>query len=533
MKVLTPAEMSAMDRQATDQFGIPSLTLMENAGRAVAEAAAGMIGPLAGRKISLFCGKGNNGGDGLVAARHLLRMGARPAVFLLCSFQDLRGDPRINLDAATRAGVRVTAVTGSLDTEGLRRAAHGSSLVVDALLGTGFSPPVRGLYGEAVSLINGLGVPVLSVDLPSGLSADSGTVSGAAVEAAATVTFGLPKPGLFLFPAALRCGTVFLADIGFPSRLVEKVAASHYLLTPLLAASKLRPRRRDSHKGTHGHVLAVAGSRGFVGAAVLTCRGALRAGAGLVTAALPESQAPPSLDGVPEAMVLPLPETGRGAPGEEALEVILEHLPSKKVVALGPGISRSPGTARLVRHLLPQVTVPMVIDADGLNALAESLSVLLECKSEVIITPHPGELGRLLGLTASEVQEKRSELARQFSQKYGVITVLKGAHTVVATPAGEVYFNTTGNPGMAAGGMGDVLTGVIAALAAQGASPLDAALLGVYLHGRAGDLAAAASGQVGYLAGEVADRIPEALSEAGHGGQDEEAAGRQLRVLVT
>jgi NAD(P)H-hydrate epimerase len=520
-----------MDRQATEHFSIPSLTLMENAGRAVVEAAAEMIGGLRGRKICIFCGKGNNGGDGLVAGRHLLRLGAEPAVFLLGSFQDLKPDPGANLDMAGQCGLSVTAVPDNAALEAAGAEARRSVLVIDALLGTGFSPPVRGIIADAITLINGLGIPVLAVDIPSGLSADTGLLSGAAVSASRTVTFGLPKVGQFLYPAAEKYGALYLSPIGFPTALEEKIPASHHLVTAGDVSRLLAPRSPSSHKGTFGHALLLAGSRGLAGASILAARGVLRAGAGLVTVAVPESQAPPVLDSLPEAMVLPLPETGRGAFGERAGEVILEALSDKKVLAVGPGLSLNAETARLVRGLIPRVRVPMVIDADALNALAESPSVLLESKAEVIITPHPGELGRLLGLTAADVQARRIELSREFSRKYGVLVILKGAHTVIASPAGEVFVNSTGNPGMAAGGMGDVLTGIVASFIAQGRSMLDSAVMGTFLHGRAGDLAAFRVGDWGYLAGEVADLVPSAVREALSREEHEDINRQNLQLL--
>lgn len=532
MKILTSREMAAMDRQATEQYGIPSLTLMENAGRSVAEAAAKVAGGLEGRRVALFCGKGNNGGDGLVAARYLLRTGARPKVYLLGSFQDISPDARANLDMATRAGVDVRAVPDGSTLDELRRDVHASSLLIDAVLGTGFSPPVRGFYGEVLSFIAGLGIPLLSVDIPSGLSADSGQVEEPSLSANWTVTFGLPKVGQFLYPAAEKYGTLFLADIGFPESLEQKVESSRRLVTAASLSPSLPRCPPDSHKGRFGHILILAGSWGLVGASVLAARGALRTGAGLVTVALPESQAPPVLEGLPEAMILPLPETARGTPGERALDVLLENMTGKAVMAVGPGLSRNPETARLVRSLIPQVRVPLVIDADGLNAFAGNTSVLLESKADIVITPHPGELGRLLGLTATDIQERRIGFAQDFSKKYGVIVALKGAMTVVATPSGQVHVNPTGNPGMAAGGMGDVLTGAVAAFIGQGCGILQSTLLGVYIHGLAGDLAAARTGSRGYLAGEVADELPRAIADLVVRGRDEQSPDETLRLLI-
>jgi NAD(P)H-hydrate epimerase len=270
----------------------------------------------------------------------------------------------------------------------------------------------------------------------------------------------------------------------------------------------------------------------MVGAAILAARGGLRAGAGLVTVALPESLAPPSLDGLPEAMIIPLPETSRGTPAEGALEVLLEQIPGKQAMVVGPGLSRHKSTARLVRELITHVRVPLVIDADGLNAIADSPSILLESASDIVATPHPGELGLLLGLGATQIQEQRIEVARNFSKKYGLLVVLKGAGTVIASPSGQVSVNTTGNAGMATGGMGDVLTGAIGALIAQGHSPRDAAVLGSYLHGRAGDIAAAETGPSGYLAAEVADRLPSALASLLAAAADDETDTGNLRLLV-
>jgi NAD(P)H-hydrate epimerase len=531
MKLLTAAEMTSLDRQATEHYGIPSLTLMENAGRLVAEAAADMLGDLRHRRIIVFCGKGNNGGDGLVAARHLSRKGAEVGLYILGSFQDLKADPASNLQAAGRAGLNIVAVSDSEALSQAGTAARDAALVIDALLGTGFTPPLHGLYAEAVKCMNGLGLPILAVDTPSGLSSDSGHLPELAVNAARTVTFGLPKVGQFLFPAAQAYGTLYLGDIGFPLSLQESAPASHHLITREYVRPLLPPRPRTSHKGMFGHTLLLAGSWGLAGAAILAARGALRSGSGLVTVALPESQSTPVLDSLPEAMILPLPETGRGTSGEQASETVLEALPGKNVMALGPGLSRHPETVRLIRDLIPHVRLPLVIDADGLNALADSPSILLESRSEVVITPHPGELARLLSLTSAEVQENRIDLSQEFSKKYGVIVVLKGAATVVATPAGQIFINPTGNPGMAAAGMGDVLTGVIAAFIAQGLSILDAAVAGAFLHGGAGDLAAAQTGPWGFLAGEVADLIPAVLRDLHSERRHEETSRRDLQLL--
>ncbi len=511
MKLVTAQEMAAMDRLAGEQFDIPSLVLMENAGQRVAEVTADILGGVGGRRLAIFCGKGNNGGDGLVAARYLQRMGAEPKVYLLASFQEVKQDPQANLKLASLAGVEVKTLTDPESLESVESEIKEAALCIDAIFGTGFSPPALGIGAAAITLINRLGIPVLSVDIPSGLSSGKGGITGEVISARATVTFGLPKIGQILLPASEKCGKLYLADIGHPAALEEQISLSRHLVTKPEMAATLVPRSPLSHKGHYGHALIVAGSWGFVGAAMLAARGALRSGAGLVTVAIPESQAPPVLDSLPEAMILPLPETSRGAAGRQSVETILSNLPGKKAVAIGPGLSRNPETSQMVRDLIRQVRLPLVLDADGLNALVGQTSSLLENKSEVVITPHPGELGRLLGITAAEVQENRIEFAQEYAKKFGVLVALKGAQTVVATPSGTIHINPTGNAGMATGGMGDVLTGMIVAFLAQGYSTHSSTLLGVFLHGLAGDLVAEERGPWGLLASEVADRVPAAI----------------------
>lgn len=531
MKLVTAREMAMMDRLANEHFGIPTMILMENAGQRVAEVTAEILGVVRGRRLSIFCGKGNNGGDGLVAARHLLWMGANPKIYLLGSFQELKEDPRANLDMASRAGVDIQALHDTSGLEAVQSEVLGSDLVIDAIFGTGFNPPARGLYAKAINFINRLGIPTFAVDIPSGLSSDNGRIEGEVVSARYTVTFGLPKVGQILYPAAEKCGRLYLADIGFPSALEEMVSIPRHLLTTRELDAILVPRSLDSHKGKYGHVLLLAGSCGFVGAAILAARGAIRSGAGLVTVALPKSQAPLAIASLPESMILPLPETSKGTAGRQALEIILENLPGKKALAVGPGLSQNPETAQLARDLLLQVRVPIVLDADGLNALAGQTSILLESKSEMVVTPHPGELARMLGLTSAEIQEKRLEVAQEFSKDFGVLVALKGARTVVATPAGDIYLNPTGNPGMATGGMGDVLTGMIASFLAQGHPALSSTLLGVFLHGLAGDLVAKERGPWGLLASEVADRIPAAIRSTLDPAKDVPAKNRNYYLL--
>jgi NAD(P)H-hydrate epimerase len=511
VKIATAGEMAAVDRSAAERFGVPVALLMERAGQRVSEVAGILLGGLSGRRVILVCGRGNNGGDGLVAARHLRQAGAEPLVLLAGDPAGLPPDPRRAWEAAIGAGVEcaVSADESALAAHGDR--AREADLVVDALLGTGFSPPARGVVAAAIAFINGLGRPVLAVDLPSGLAADRAHVDGAAVRALATVTFGYPKTCLVVHPAAGSAGSLWVADLGFPAETDALVAGDLNLGTPAELARHLAPRDPQSHKGTFGHVLIIAGSRGMAGAAALSARGALRAGAGLVTAGLPATVAPPLLPGLPEAMLLPLPDEGRGSLGTSACAAVLERQASTDALALGPGLSRSRESAAFVRNVAAAATVPLVLDADALMALAESGAEPPRWRGgPPVLTPHPGEMARLLGVSTTAVQDDRVGAARACAARFKAVAVLKGARSVVAEAGGRAWINTTGNPAMAAPGVGDVLTGVIAAHLARGLSPLDAALLGVHLHGSAGDLWAAANGPWGLLASEVADRIPEA-----------------------
>jgi NAD(P)H-hydrate epimerase len=512
MKLATAGEMAAIDRCAAGRFGVTVSKLMENAGRCTAAAAVLLLGSARGRRVALFCGRGNNGGDGLVAARLLLEGGALPRVILVGTPDDLRSDARRAFDVARVAGVEIPACPDHSALESARESACSADLAVDALLGTGFVPPARDLSAAAIRLVNSLGIPVLAVDIPSGLSADHGRMTGEAVRATATVTFGFPKPGLVLHPGARHVGRLWLADIGFPAATESLVAGELNLSTERDLAPHLAPRDPESHKGTFGHVVLVAGSPGLAGAAALAARGALRAGAGLVTAALPASIAPPYLPGLPEVMLLPLPDDAAGAVGRTASALVQERLSRAGILAVGPGLSRSAGSARLVRELCSLAETPLVLDADALYALAGAgPEATAGRRVAAVLTPHPGEIARLLGNSAAEVQADRVAAARSCAERFHAVVVLKGSRTVVAPPGGSAWINPTGNPGMAAAGMGDVLTGVIAAHLARGMSPLVAALLGVYLHGLAGDLAAAAAGPWGILASEVANLVPAAV----------------------
>jgi NAD(P)H-hydrate epimerase len=517
MYVVTASEMRRMDEATITEFGLPGRVLMENAGRGAVRLLLRRFPALSSLRIGVLAGRGNNGGDGFVIARYLVQRGLAVTPYLFARREEVRGDAAANLTLLESLGVPVIEVP---DTDRFGEAlAHlqCQDLWVDALLGTGLTSQVRPFYHEVIDFINDTKKPVLAVDIPSGLSSDTARPCGTAIRARATATFGFPKLGHVLYPGAAYTADLEIIDIGIPPHIARAVAPLHRLLDGETVRGLLPDRRADTHKGQTGHLLVIAGSPGKTGAAAMSAESALRSGAGLVTLGVAESLNPIMEAKVTEAMTCPLPESFPGVLGEGAEAPVLTLLKGKQCLAIGPGIGTAEGTARLVRQLLPRVTVPMVIDADGLNCLAESTGILDRCTAPVVITPHPGEMARLTGTTSAEIQSDRPGYARKFAVSHGVHVVLKGARTVVAFPDGQVFINPTGNAGMAAGGMGDVLTGIIAGLICQGASAAEAALAGVYLHGAAADTLADTVGSVGFLAGEVARAIPGQLAACRRG----------------
>ncbi len=512
MKLVTSDEMRALDRAAIQDYGIPGVVLMENAGRAVAEAAAQMAAPmLPDAHILVVCGRGNNGGDGLVAARHLHNKGLSVQICLLAEPDDLSGDAATNYNIARQMGLTINPMPQAQELlDSLREA----DLVIDAILGTGISGEVRGAARAAIEAINQAALPVLAVDIPSGVSADTGAILGEAVAADRTLTLGLAKVGHYSYPGRKYCGEVEVIDISLPADLVAQQQLSTNLITAADAAAMLPSRWADMHKGDAGRLLIIAGSEGMTGAAALAGIGAARGGAGLVTLAVPVSLNDILEVKCTEVMTLPLPETDQRSLAPPAEEKISEFAASCQAVALGPGISQVPATAELARALIAQLPQPLVIDADGLNACADSPDVLRQRCGPTIITPHPGELSRLTGAPVAQIQQDRVGAARQAAEHLSCVVILKGAGTVIADPQGEAWINSTGNPGMASGGVGDVLTGLIGALLAGGATPVAAAVSGVYYHGLAGDLAAQQRGERRLIASDLLDQLPYALESS-------------------
>jgi NAD(P)H-hydrate epimerase len=520
--VLTADEMREADRRTIEEIGLPGPVLMENAGRAVSEAIHERF-PGA-RRVVVLCGKGNNGGDGFVVARRLRGLGAE--ALLLGRRDDVRGDARTHLEACERSGGRVVEVPDAAAWEDARGRLDEADVLVDALLGTGLRSQASGLPATVIAELvrrADAGVPVVAVDIPSGVRADGGTGEGPAVRATLTVTFAAPKPGLVEPPDADHCGDLVVADIGITPEILAAVEPSLFLLEEADAATAFPPRDPAAHKGRFGHILVVAGSVGKTGAAVLAAVGALRAGAGLVTVATPVSCLGSVAAGRPEIMTEPLLETPSGGVSEEARERILTLAGERDAVVLGPGLGQDPSTGVLVREVVRTCEAPLLVDADGLNALATApaegwVDALCRRPAATVLTPHPGEMSRLSREPTAAIQAKRAEAARTLARESGAVVVLKGQRTVVAEPGGRVAVNPTGNPGMATGGTGDVLSGVVGALLGRHEAWL-AATAGVFVHGRAGDRAAESLGQEGLLAGDLAEAIPAVLQSLGRQGR--------------
>lgn len=510
-KIITAAQMQELDRRTITEARIPGTTLMERAGSGVVSCLEQELGAPRGKVVTIVCGKGNNGGDGFVVARLLHRRHAKVRVLAMAPVSDLSRDAATMYRQFVRAAGK-SAVRPYTSKSQAQSLLCNSDILVDALLGTGLSSEVAGRYGEAIDNINEAGRPVVAVDLPSGLHADTGTILGRAVRASLTVTFGLPKLGLYQNHGIDLAGLVSIVDIGIPQAYIDAVQSRTTLITQAFVRASLPARRMSSHKGTFGHAGIIAGSVGKTGAAAMAANAALRVGAGLVTVAIPSSVNDVLEAKLLEAMTVPMPETKARTLSRTAFDRLAAFITARTAIAIGPGLSTHPETVELVQALVKQLDRHAVLDADALNALAGRASLLTECKTPPILTPHPGEMARLeIDATPQSVNADRIGTAARFARERGVFVVLKGARTVIARPDGAVAICPTGNPGMATAGTGDVLTGMIVGLLAQGLASWEAACVATYLHGYAGDLAAAAKGQTGLIAGDVIEQIPHAL----------------------
>jgi ADP-dependent NAD(P)H-hydrate dehydratase / NAD(P)H-hydrate epimerase len=520
VRILNAAQMRDADRHTIEEIGIPSLVLMENAGRQVVAAIEAAYETNLDGRVAVLCGRGNNGGDGFVVARTLLQRGIEAAVFVIGAVSDIRGDARTNLDILGRLGVTVVEINDEQAWELHFSEIARCSLIVDAIFGTGLRSAVAGMLETVIADINAADIPIVSVDLPSGMSADTPHLIGDCIDASLTVTLAAPKLPLVLPPGEAYAGDVVIADIGIPHEVIDAVEGPRVeLLTPEQLRALIGPRAADSHKGDFGRLTLAAGSMGKTGAAYLAAMGALRSGAGLVTVATPAACLPIVASMGPEFMTVDLPDD-RGMVTAGAVDRLLEQ--THDVIACGPGLGRSANVAEFVRALLDRATCPLVLDADAITNLADDPGRLSGSEERnVIITPHPGEMARLIGGSIADVQNNRLEVATDFATTHRVHVVLKGHRTVIATPEGHVFINPTGNPGMATGGTGDVLTGMIAAWLAQLLDAEAACRLAVFLHGAAGDLAEAREGQAAMTATDLLDHLGEALTTLVRGKTEE------------
>lgn len=512
--------MRNIDQRTIETYRVPGIVLMENAGLALLHKLQALWPDLSQRHVTVLTGAGNNGGDGFILARHLWHRGADVVVVMLTASGRLRGDARRAYDMARAYGVPTVTATTSQAWSRAMPLLQRTSLIIDAMLGTGLQRPVSGLYADVIADVNEASAPTVAVDIPSGLSADHGRVLGPHIHAAHTVTFALPKRGLLTYPAAAAAGTLHIVDIGIPRAAVE----AEDLDVAMLQTPDIRPalpqRDANAHKGSHGHVLIVAGSTGKSGAGVLASQAALRGGAGLVTLATPASLNPIMEAQLTEVMTLPVAECSDGAMAASALDTMHAFLPNASALVIGPGLGVHAETMELVHSLLQRAAVPTVLDADGLNLVAAHPQVLQHCQAPLILTPHPGELGRLLNCSTADIQADRLEVALDFVRKTHVHLILKGAHTVIYAPDGKRWINCTGNAAMATAGTGDVLAGLTGALLGQGLSPLQAAQCGVYLHGLAGDRVRERLGATGLIATDLINELPHTLQMVRQGTVD-------------
>ncbi len=519
MKILTAKQMQDIDRLTSKECGVPSLTLMENAGFHLYLALADMLEDVITSAIAIICGKGNNGGDGFVLARQLIQRGVYPDVFLLADRNVIQGDAAVNLQALLKSDYRVVEITTEESWAEVAESLVSYDVVVDAILGTGICKPLKGLFARVVADINESGTQVLSVDIPSGMYSDAMEAEELTIWADRTVTFTAPKIAHILHPAQEAIGELEIVPIGTPRSLLERPEYDLNLLTREEIVEYLPPRPVSSHKGTYGHIALLAGSRGKTGAAGLGASAALRAGSGLVTVLVPELVQATVAAYLMEAMTEGLPATESGSFSRKAVAPVLKLLKGKDAAGIGPGVTTEEETIEFVHAVVQQSPIPLVIDADGINAFEGCLEALTNThRQPLILTPHPGEFSRLTGVSVQEILRNQIEISRDFCRRQSVWLVLKTFRSLIVSPLGTVFVSPMGNPGMASGGMGDVLTGVLTSLIGQHAALKQedpenitrALCLGVFLHGLAGDLASLESGWEALLAGDVAESLPDA-----------------------
>jgi len=513
MKVLNAAQMKNIDRKTIKEIGIPGPILMENAGIQIVKALRSKFPEPQREKVVVVAGRGNNGGDGLVVARHLFNQGCRPLVLLLSSKQEVKGDAALNLKIAQRLGIEIFEIKSSKTWDKHLKKILQSTLLVDAVFGTGLSHPAKGLYAKVIKDINKSKAYKIAVDIPSGLSSDTYQIIGPCVKADLTVTLAAPKIAHVFPPAEDWVGELVVGEISVPPFLFEDDNLKLELVEKKDILPYFKKRKKDTHKGTYGHLFIISGSFGKTGAAVMAGKAALKMGAGLVTIGTPLSCLPVVARPMVELMTEPLPETAERTISSEALEKAIALLKDKEALLIGPGISTHKSTSEFVLSLLPKIKLPIVIDADALNILASKPQILKSLRKPLILTPHPGEFARLIRLSTRDVLERKLELVPEFSEKYGVYLVLKSYKTIISTPEGKVFINPTGNPGMATAGSGDVLSGMIASMIIQEKNLLEAILAAVYVHGLSGDIGADKLGERFLTAANLINYLPRTFKQ--------------------
>ncbi len=507
MKVATCNQMKEIDRTAIE-IGIQGIVLMENAAMKVVEEINRTLIDIQEKSILIFCGKGNNGGDGFAIARHLFNMGANVLVILIGDRSKVHGDANINLTIIEKLGLKIVHIKNNSPLAEIAASLYLCDLIVDAIYGTGIKGTINGIAKDIIELINHSGKQVISVDVPSGINGDYGYNSDICIKADKTITFALPKIGLLEYPAVNYVGELKVVDISIPHSIIQAQNININTIDEKYIKKILPIRVNDSNKGDYGKVFIIAGSTGLTGAAVLAASAALRSGSGLITVGIPKSLSAIMEVKLTEVMSVPLEDEKKGVLSLKCVSQIIEKLNKIDVLVFGPGLSYNAVILAILTDILKQSDVPIIIDADGINALAQNINVLEEKKCPVIITPHPGEMSRLTGLSIQKIQTNRIKVAQDFARQWKVTVVLKGTRTIVAFPNGDVFINCTGNAGMATGGMGDVLSGIIASLIGQGMNPEDAAVAGVYLHGMAGDVCSENIGQHGLIPTDVIQMLP-------------------------
>ena len=509
MYLVTAEQMRQADRKTIDELGIPEMVLMENAGKAVVEFLQENFTELPQKNITIVVGAGNNGGDGLVVARYLHQMGVPVKVFIAAD-KGLSPSAQRNYDILSKLPVKIYWLDSENSMHLLKVTVNYSDILIDALLGTGISREVSGKAEQIIDIANRRSCLKVAIDVPSGLNSDNGEIWGRCLKADYTVTLAQPKRGQFLNKGPKYCGQVVVKPIGIPDEMYQELNLNCQIIDDSFLQPCREPRNKASHKGTYGHLLAVGGSMGMSGAITLTARSALRAGVGILTCAVPEAVQLHVAVNVPEAMVQPLP--GGNQFSMDCIDELRELLRGKKAVVAGPGMGTREETGAVIREILQSARCAIVIDADGLNTADSWMDVIAEAKGPVIITPHPGEMARLTGLETGYIQSNRLAVAQEFAQQHKVWLVLKGANTVIATPEGKLYMNTTDSPALAVAGSGDVLAGIIGAFLAQGMMPDEACCSAVYLHGAAGRKVAETIGEISSKAGDIIDFIPSILT---------------------